>query len=112
MPKEYPETFAVDGEAMAEAIREVIVSSSLAGRINWVERGAVGFGGRVTEFSVDGVLPPAAWSSGERLLWQTLCSIGGTGEVNLAEVFGWLSAGRLSGRLLDVFSLALIGRTT
>jgi hypothetical protein len=58
-----------------------------------------------------GPIPPEAWSTGERLLWDFLCSINGGGKVSLGQVCDWFAHDPSAAALEEVFATALGRRT-
>lgn len=97
---ELPDRFTIDQGPLAEALRELLQASS-AGQ--WVECQQA-LNGRVVTFQATG-LPPAAWSTGEQLLWNFGLSLAWSTPVNLGEFFSHF---RHSPELTEYISAVLL----
>lgn len=95
------EAFAADG-AVGETIETLLMASSCSQWLEFVHR----VDSDVREFVVVG-LPPAAWSTGERMLWDFARSVAGQGTVNLYQFLSYFKHSPLRPQIHRVWVASL-----
>lgn len=107
MSKDIDTEFSMHDGELRRAVIDLLVASSISPWVKSTRRDGM-FGGSVWEFAVTGPVPPEAWSTGEKLLWQFVLSIAsGRGSVDLQQLTTRFRGTLLAESIVDVIEAAL-----